>query len=66
MNLLVLTYIDAGLVSCAALRCQTNIKNYGCADVLGLSNLNRSQINQSEQSEQAKAKRKKTSVHSMK
>ena len=45
MNLLVLTYIDAGLVSCAAVGCRANIKNYGCAGVLGSSNLNRSQIN---------------------
>jgi len=44
MNLLVLTYIDAGLVSCAAVGCRAKIKNSGCADVLGLSNLDRSQI----------------------
>jgi hypothetical protein len=44
MDLLVLTYIDAGLVGCAAVGCRANIKNYGCADVLGLSNLDRSQI----------------------
>jgi hypothetical protein len=66
MSLLVLTYIDARLVSCAAVGFRANIQNCGGADVLGLSNLNRSQIDRSEQSEKAKAERKKMSVHSMK
>src|SRR5436309_6197086 len=48
MSLLVLTYIDAGLLSCAAVGCRANIKDYGCADVHGLLNLDRSQIDQSE------------------
>jgi hypothetical protein len=66
MNLLALTYIDAGLASCAAVGCRANIKNYGCADVLGLSNLDRSQIDWLEESEPAKAETKQMSVHSMK
>ena len=60
MNLLVLKYVDTGLVGCAAVGCRASIKNYGCADMLCLSNLTRSQIDQSEQSGQAKAERKKT------
>jgi hypothetical protein len=66
VNLLVLTYIDAGLASCAAVGCRANIKSCGCADAIGLSNLDQGQIDRSEQIEKTKADREKMSVHRMK